>query len=286
MAKRAQSDRILTADRNRMLLLLVLIAVVAIIVYKTCASHKQSPESNRYRKGPAPSELQIPAVGANEEIIRHTAYTLSFNPSFEQATWVAYVLRGASENTPHFSRTNHFMTDPEVTPHSADDADYEGSGYDRGHLAPAEDMSWSATAMKESFFYSNMSPQVPAFNRGVWKRLEELVRFWATAYDSLYVVTGPVLTKGLPTIGHDQVAVPKYYYKVILEYNPKGTRAIGFVLPNDASLATLRTFAVPVDSVEHMTGIDFFPRLPDDVEEALESKATISDWRWTRGEDR
>jgi endonuclease G len=235
---------------------------------------------------PATGSMEIPALRPADEIVTHRAYTLSFNPKHEQANWVAYVLRGGQLHAAHFSRTNQFLIDSQAKPHSACDADYEGSGYDRGHLACAEDMSWSEATMKESFYYSNMSPQVPAFNRGVWKRLEELVRFWATAYDSIYVVTGPVLSKGLSDIGPDHVSVPKYYYKVILEYNPKGQRGIGFVLPNEASSATLRAFAVSIDSVEHMTGIDFFPRLPDDAEEKIESRADPDAWRWTAGSSR
>jgi endonuclease G len=262
---------------------LIIIIIIAVLLLNTCKHQRQvSGGRGHYQTGADVSGLQIPATKPGEELIQHTAYTLSFNPDHEQANWVAYVLRGAQFQTAHFTRTNQFMTDPEAKPHSADDEDYEGSGYDRGHLASAEDMSWSAATMKESFYYSNMSPQVPAFNRGVWKRLEELVRFWATVYDSIYVVTGPVLTKGLSTIGHDRVSVPKYYYKVILEYNPKGTRGIGFILPHEASAATLTPFAVSIDSVEHFTGIDFFPKLPDNVEDKVEANPDVAGWYWSR----
>jgi len=143
-------------------------------------------------------------------------------------------------------------------------------------------MAWSEPTMSESFYYSNMSPQVPAFNRGVWKRLEELVRYWSTVYDTIYIVTGPVLTQGLPNIGPDKVSVPEFYYKVILEYNSKGIKGIGFVLKNEPSAATLKNFAIPIDSVERLTGINFFPRLPDDVENRIEADPTIGQWRWTR----
>ncbi|RYY92215.1 MAG: DNA/RNA non-specific endonuclease [Chitinophagaceae bacterium] len=136
--------------------------------------------------------------------------------------------------------------------------------------------------MSASFYYSNMSPQLPAFNRGVWKRLEELVRFWAGAYDSVYVATGPVLEDGLRRIGPSGVAVPERFYKVILLYGRQGTRGIGFLLRNEASAATLRSFAVPIDEVEQLTGLDFFPQLPDDVEARIESDPRVKEWRWTR----
>jgi endonuclease G len=261
----------------------VLIALVVVILARSCNKPKENGPMPEYRtNGPIPTGLEIPAVAKGDQIINHSGHTLCFSPEHAQARWVAYPIRGSQLASAHYERTDQFMPDPQAQPRSADDKDYQGSGYDRGHLASAEDMSWSRESMEESFYYSNMSPQVPAFNRGVWRRLEELVRYWSAAYDSVYVVTGPILTSELPTIGSDNVSVPRYYYKAVLEYNPKGARAIGFLLPNEASAATLKSFAVSVDSLEHLTGLDFFPALPDDVEEKLESTADIRDWRWTR----
>lgn len=275
MKRRAQDP-----SSNWLLIGAILLIVLLIVVLVTCR-HQRSITNNRIDTE-ALNQLQIPALKTSDEIVQHTAYTLSYNEDHEQANWVAYVLTADEVNSAHVVRTNHFIPDPLVKTGSATDADYQGSGYDRGHLANAEDMSYSATTMQESFYYSNMSPQVPAFNRGVWKRLEELVRYWATVYDSIYIVTGPVLTNDLPSIGPDKVAVPQYYYKVILEYNAQGTRGIGFVLKNEASAATLKSFAVSIDSVEHLTGIDFFPKLPDDQEIKIEANPTIDQWKWTR----
>jgi endonuclease G len=226
------------------------------------------------------SNLELPAFTFNKEIVAHSGFTLSYNEEHEVANWVAYKLTGIQANSSLYDRTNHFMEDPDVVTGTAKEEDYQGSGYDRGHLVPAEDMAWSAKSMQESFYYSNMTPQVPAFNRGVWRRLEELTRFWAHYHDSIFIVTGPVLTEDLPTIG--RVSVPQYFYKVILEYNHNNVKAIGFVLPNKASSATLKSFAVAVDSVERLTGLDFFPRLPDDVEQKAESSPVIGKWPWTR----
>jgi len=276
-----QGRQATTKNTTVLIVVAILLLVLLAVLLYTCHQQKLAT-GNKYKHDSTLSAMQIPAVKTTDQIIEHTGYTLCFVPQYEQASWVAYVLRGNQLQAAHFDRTNQFMTDPLAKPHSADDEDYEASGYDRGHLASAEDMSWSATTMAESFYYSNMSPQVPAFNRGVWKRLEELVRYWSSAYDSIYVVTGPVLTDGLPTIGHDNVAVPQFYYKVILEYNPQGVRGIGFVLPNQASAATLKNFAVSIDSVEHLTGLDFFPKLPDDVEGKVESNLDVNDWLWTR----
>jgi len=167
-----------------------------------------------------------------------------------------------------------------VSTGTAQNSDYLKSGYDKGHLAPAADMGWSALTMKESFYFSNMSPQLPGFNRGVWKRLEELMRSWAIDNKAIYIVTGPLLSKGLPAIGSNGVSIPNYYYKVILDYTQPEIHAIGFILPNASSSASLSTFAISVDEVERQTGIDFFPALPDDQETKLEKEVCQSCWQW------
>lgn len=125
-----------------------------------------------------------------------------------------------------------------------------------------------------------MSPQDPSFNRGIWKKLEELVRTWAVDNKSLYVVTGPILSSGLATIGPNNVSVPNYYYKVLLDYSQPEIKAIGFILPNHANKGSLTEFAVSINQVEEMTGLNFFPNLPDKVESTLESEICISCWSW------
>lgn len=219
--------------------------------------------------------LEIP--GGNGEIVCHTGYTLSYNEEHEQANWVAYELTG-KETDRKFKRTNKFIVDPNVSTGSATSKDYNNSGYDQGHLAPAADMAWSITTMKESFYYSNMSPQVPSFNRDIWKKLEEQVRDWAVEDKAVYVVTGPVLTEGLPTIGPNNVSVPKYYYKVVLDYTLPGIKGIGFIMPNAGSKEPLKTYAVTIDSVEKFTGLDFFYRLPNDQEAVIEMNLDIGAW--------
>ncbi len=223
--------------------------------------------------------FEIPEIKKGDNIVRHHGYTLLYNEQHEEASWVAYLLT-AAETQRRFARTNKFISDPNVSTGSADDEDYKGSGFDRGHLAPAADMGWSEITMAESFYYSNMSPQLPAFNRGIWKKLEELVRDWAVENDSLYIVTGPVLYNGLTTIGHNRVSVPDYFYKVILDYHQPNLKGIGFVLSNAASNQPLMHFAVTIDSVEHLTGINFFPLVPDNQEKVIEKNCCIECWTW------
>jgi endonuclease G, mitochondrial len=225
------------------------------------------------------SNLEIPFRDSNAIVIQHTAYSLEYCEKHEQAYWVAYELT-KSETEKKFERTDKFIVDPTVSTGTANAEDYAKSGYDRGHLAPAGDMAWSEKSMIESFYYSNMSPQLPGFNRGIWKRLEELVRDWAIENESIYVVTGPILKKDLPTIGADKVSVPERYYKVILDYKEPSLKAIAFVLPNESSQESLTKYVVSIDSVEILTGIDFFPKLDDKEETRIEKTVCISCWTW------
>ena len=150
--------------------------------------------------------------------------------------------------------------------------DYLKSGYDRGHLAPAADMGYSMETMVQSFFYSNMSPQLPRFNRGVWKKLEMQVRNWAVEYDSLYIVTGPIFSDSMKVIGPHRVAVPKAYYKVLLQKRNGEWFGIGFILPNASLKGDIMQYTTTIDKVEEITGIDFFWRIEKEVESKIEQK--------------
>lgn len=222
-------------------------------------------------------DLELPKMANEGQLITREGYSLMYDEANEQARWVAYQLT-KSETTQRYKRTDKFKPDPKVMTGSATTKDYAHSGYDRGHLAPAADMGWSATVCADSFYYSNMSPQVPSFNRGIWKKLEMKVRDWAIETGAVYVVTGPVLADGLPSIGPHQVAVPDYYYKVLLEYGEAGVKGIGFVLPNAGSMEPLWSYAVPIDTVEQITGIDFFPLLEDVQEAVIERTVCLDCW--------
>jgi len=225
------------------------------------------------------AKLEFPKTNSKEVIINHLGYSLVYSEPDEQAKWVAYELT-KEETNKLYERTDKFIPDPYVKTKTANDKDYEGSGYDRGHLAPASDMGWSATAMAESFYYSNMSPQAASFNRGIWKKLEEQVRNWAIEYEKVYVVSGPVLKSGLPYIGANKVSIPNYFYKVILDYTQPDIKGIGFIMPNTGSSLPLQNYAVSIDSVENFTGIDFFSSLPDNQEEIIEKSLCLNCWDW------
>ena len=219
--------------------------------------------------------------GSRGQIVAHGGYTLSYFEDWEQAEWVAYILTGEHLRRPWTKRDNNFRRDPDVRSGSADGNDYRGSGYDRGHLVPFADFAWDAQLADETFFMSNVSPQDRGFNQGIWRELEELTRDWAGRFGRLYVVTGPVVTEEpLATIGRDErIAVPRTYYRVLLDLDRPEQKAIAFLLPNQTTDRPLTDFVVTVDRVEEVTGLDFFAELmPADLEAELEGSSTIDLW--------
>ncbi|MGA2506115.1 MAG: DNA/RNA non-specific endonuclease [Chitinispirillaceae bacterium] len=227
------------------------------------------------------SNLEIPMPSSDCELVKHKYYTLCYDEPYEEAKWVAYKLTKEEANG-KLPRKDAFRADPLVPTGSAIPADYKTvpgeQKYDKGHLCNNADMSFDSIAQSETFYMSNMTPQIHSFNAGIWLTLEKKVREWANQDDTVDVVAGPILHSGLKTIGQDKVAVPEYFYKVILAYTGKVHSAIGFIFPHEKATKPLKDFAVSVDSVEKVTGIDFFPSLPDSEENALESKVELNKW--------
>ncbi len=227
----------------------------------------------------------LPAIRKGDEIIKHKNYTLRYEEDYEVPAWVVHKLRGEYTQGRANRSGNQFIPDRKVKDNSALTGDYSNSGYDRGHMVPAGDFKCCQDLMDETFFMSNISPQVPDFNRGIWENIESRMRGWAVRDEELFIVTGPVLRKGLPTIGrYNNIAVPEFFYKIALFYQPKtgkSPRVIAFLLPNEALFGKrMNSYVVSVDEVEKTTGLDFFTKLPDEIETKLEAK---SDWdAWTK----
>lgn len=213
----------------------------------------------------------------SKDIVRHAYYTLSYNEKCEQANWVYYTLTDSMVIQGGQERSNKFRYDKMVPSGSAKTSDYTKSGYDRGHLCPAADMDFSRIAMEESFLMSNISPQAPEFNRGIWKDLETEVRNWAKKEHKILVVTGPVFNENKGTIGEDKVVVPGSFFKIVYEETDE-PKMIAFVLPNRKSDRPLTDFVVTIDEAEKLTGYDFFSQLPDGLENKLESRIDLSVW--------
>ncbi len=212
-------------------------------------------------------------------MIFHNYYGLSYKESEEQSEWVVYQLR-RSHLTSDDRKRPYFIEDPEIATHSADWRNYKNSGFDRGHLCPAGDRRFSKAAYEETFYTSNISPMKPDFNAGIWNRLENRVRQWAMKYDALYIITGGVLKKGLPSIGYESVAVPEAFYKIIVRGVPGSLETITFLIPHQETDKSLNYFQVSIDEVEQETGIDFFEALEDAEEVLIEKDVKGSRWRY------
>lgn len=241
-------------------------------------------EKNRKSKGKRTQKmrLEIPAFLTDrpEEVIWHEGYTVSFNRRTKLPNWVAWELtKTRTEGT--YGRSDDFQPDPDVKKGStAEDSDYRGSGYDRGHMCPAADNKYDRQAMTECFYFSNICPQLHNLNGGDWKELEEKCRKWARRYGSIYIACGPIL-EGSPkkTIGSNRIPVPDAFYKVIMRQDDNGdAKAIGYVFRHKKQNKPLKEYAVTVDEVERLTGIDFFSKMPDEVEHRMEATYNVSDW--------
>ena len=211
------------------------------------------------------------------QIVHHESYSLSYNEAHEQAEWVAYELKKEHLSNANFKRP-YFEVDPAVKTGAAHWRNYKKSGFDRGHLCPAGDRKYSQFAHDETFLTSNISPQSHDFNAGIWNTLEQKVRYWASKYNGVFVVTGGILEPHLKTIGTEKVSVPNKFYKVLIDINSGNVKMIAFLMPHENSTKPLYKFVVPVDTVEKLTGIDFFPELDDAIENKLEASSSYKNW--------
>lgn len=202
-----------------------------------------------------------PLTADGEEILCHTHYCFVYDSIHKQSKWIYYELRSEMLHG-DASRSSRFFVDTLVISGTATDTDFIGSGYDRGHLLPAGDMVFCENAMRETFYYSNVSPQEPSFNRGIWKRLENTVRNYAVSLNQIYVVTGPVLKDELPAIGDNNVSVPEEFYKAILVYNDSITQGIAFLMPNKrGEKNSVYCYSITISELNEITGITFFPEV-------------------------
>lgn len=257
------------------------------------AAEKAEPSTGRMNSADAKSAicetavsgLELPYVSSDDTdfviVNEEGRYTLLYDTLYKQAEWVAYVLTNEDVATVNVSRSSGFVADPEVTERGypyAVTSDYTHSGYDRGHLCPSADRRGSIEENKGTFYMSNISPQTPALNRGVWKSLEEQVREWASEFGTVYVVAGGVLRPGLDTI-NGGVGVPEYFYKAVLAQYDGYVDAVAFLFPNTAEIdGTFQDYAVTVDSIETITGYDFFSTLSDSVEKIAERTYSVDFW--------
>lgn len=229
--------------------------------------------------------------GTEGELVIHDAFVLCYDEEHEMAAWVAHmILKDVAEG--RTTRTNDFRLDEMVSTGSTQEEDfflktldekgeweYDGYGYDRGHLAPSADFRWNQKALSETYYYSNMTPQHPEFNRGAWAELESYIRGYAIDNQvDLYVVTGPVLGDELKKVERsvNGMSLPEWHFKVAID--PTNGRGIGFLMPNEACTKPVEAYVKPIDEIEEITELDFFAALDDELEAEIERSVDYLPW--------
>lgn len=234
------------------------------------------------------SELEVvPRIGQENE---RMGYALGYDREKRQPRWVAYRLK-KEDLTHEFPRDNSFKHDDAVS-NSPWEYDYAGTDFDRGHMAPANEMEYAYRIMQDSFYMSNMSPQYAHINRGVWKDVEDFVRKAAMRFDVVYVVTGPIFAdeggsfesipmknekKKIETANGD-IAVPESFFKVI--YTPaRGGMMLAFQVDNDEGLlGNYLMYARSVHRIEQITGFRFFADIDPNDENGLRNMDQVAQW--------
>jgi len=224
------------------------------------------------------------------EVIKHSAMALEYDEEHEMARWVQHmiitdVIEGRT------SRTNDFRVDPKISTGSSEESDYfakktvddktvyDGFGYDRGHLAASADFRWNQKALSETYYYSNMTPQSPEFNREAWAEVEMFVRDYVFRnVVDLYVVTGPVLESDLPkqSKSKNAISIPRQHYKVAIDLTNQ--RGIAFLMTNEKAAMPIENYMITIDEVEAVTGLNFFPTLTNEEEAMMETKFDYAIW--------
>ena len=264
-------------QKGRKSIYAILTLIIAFFLYQNNAKKETGVDQDGVMEVIESSNFDYLPSSTTNQIVKHKYYTLSYSEKYEQAEWTAHIL--TPKHIKYVKRTRpYFIYDKGVKTKSANYRNYKQSGYDRGHLVPAGDMRFSEEAFNDTFYTSNISPQNHDFNAGLWNRLEQKTRYWSQKYGKLYVITGGVLQKNLKTIGKEEVAVPNQFYKILLDYSDKKPKAIAFLMPNKNSERPLYEFVTSIDKIEKLTNIDFFPALPNSIENSLESRSDYKGW--------
>ena len=220
-------------------------------------------------------EIPAPLKDRPEQVLHRKGYTTSYNATTKTPNWVAWHLTAAHTRGKQQRHEEKFMEDVDIALGSrATDNDYYNSRYDRGHMCPAGDNKWDKEAMAQSFLFTNICPQNHGLNKYEWNDLEIQCRDWAREYGAIDIVCGPIFssTGDQKTIGRNKVWVPREFFKVVLCLRGEGSpKAIGFIYPNASASRKMFSYAMSVDEVERITGIDFFPQLDDKVEDRIEA---------------
>lgn len=215
------------------------------------------------------------AAGAATVLLCRRAYVVDYSFAMKDPLYSAEHLTAAAVSG-HEPR-KPFIEDQSIPAESrAFIKDYVHSGYDKGHMSPAGDFHDDTIEMQESFLLSNMVPQAPANNRVVWRMIENFVRKEAVARGDVYIITGPIFTSPIQTIGADKVSVPSFTYKIVIDV--KNNEGISFIVPNNSSVAGHKPieYVHPITDVEKLLGRNMTPLLASPKSQQLKNIVAYS----------
>jgi len=222
--------------------------------------------------------MELPKCSSKDVLLQYDGYVCKYNSTYMIPDWVAYELT-ASETNGDWERDGcTFRADASLKERQPDNSDYSGSGWTRGHMAPAGDFKWSSHAINDTFYYINCCPQDATLNAKDWNYLEQQVRKWAKEYGKVWVVSGPIVGDDVHGKIGDGVVVPDAFFKAVLVENNGFYRSIAFIMKNNSSRQYLDKCALTVNELEALTKIDFFPQLDDRYEESVEAQKHFTDW--------
>lgn len=260
--------------KRTLIVFLSLVALLSCLSSRCLHGSLSDPEGSKA----AIEKLECPAFSEDDDVICHVGYTTAYNHTTLTPNWVAYELTD-KEAQGELPREDAFAQDEMAKGRQADLSDYRGSGWDRGHMAPAADMKWSEQAMAESFLLTNMCPQNHTLNAGSWENTEKMGRRIAKQYGSVYIVCGPIYNeRKFGTIGANKVAVPDAFFKAFLIAVDDSYSAIAFIMTNTPDRQDLKASSMTVDQLETVIQRDLFPNLPDEIENEIEAKIVKKHW--------
>ena len=217
--------------------------------------------------------------GLCEEILYRTSYKTSYNRQTRNPNWTAWKLTSDHTSGPVGRKNFVFMEDSNIKEPRSSPVDYSNSGFDRGHMCPAGDNKWSAQAMMETFYMTNICPQNQDLNSKVWLEIEESCRQWADKYDEIYIVCGPIYHKGEHRyIGKNRVVVPDAFFKAVIRLIPEPC-GIGFICPNKPLPRGKDNYVSTIDDIEAITGYKFFTQLPEDIQKEVKQSSDLRNWK-------
>lgn len=255
----------------RRLIVLTMFALLPVLISAQGHRSKEEPTLDK-------TLMELPAICDNDVVLVYNGFVVNYNTARLIPNWVAYELT-ADELIGDVPRARGFSMDLDYKGRQAMREDYSGTGWDKGHMAPAADMKWSQAAMNESFYLTNICPQNHELNGKDWHTLEKMVRDWAIAYGRVWVVCGPyVYANTYGTIGSQEVVIPDGFFKAILRYDGNEYYSIAFVFDNNSERQPVRDAIVSVNDIESLIGFDLFTNINDKVEEIVESQANWDDW--------